>query len=187
MRSIVIESQNLKLFNFQEVYRSSELCIVNNLSQLDLIRDNRVDFTKQDTKKIILHYVIEKLCESIINCTRSGKSIIYVPITSCYSGSELLEYSDIEAFTKMLKYVVRSIRINIPIQVFEYNLDYDKILQLRNGEQVDFSVALTNFFNKKQRQEVSLQKLKKFLSKLELSSLQKTFESEMKSKHLLFK
>lgn len=184
MDSIVFKRMNLKIFSLVEMLDCADIEILDDLERFNLRDENMIKLST-DTKRIFLHHIIRNICEGITKCKKTERAILHLNWEEIYNCN-LSKYSG-EGFRQFIKTVIKQIKNNLPIKIFESDVKYLEIDELENGEYIDFTNQLQTFFDKTNFKSLSLQKMKKFLTKNGLIYLEKTFEKELTAKQILIR
>jgi len=182
MNAIDVNSHNLCLLDFSVIFNECEIDIINDLHQFDLL--NEFTFQNKDTKKIIYHHIIYRLCEAVIHHMTFNR-IIVVYNADDLRSSQLIKLSSKFRMSGFMTSTLNKIKNILPIRIFMSDITFDEInshIYNDHGEKIELLTNLQTCHNKVN----SFQKVKAFAKKYELNFLSKEFFNKVRTKNLMF-
>lgn len=182
MNYIDVNSHNLCIVNFHDIFLSAEVDIINDLNTFDLIDDFK--FQRQDAKKIIYHHIIHQLCETIVHHMTFNKIIVCCHLNDL-KDCNLVSLSSKFRHDSFLGNTIKKIKNILPIRIVMIDTPFKELIEIINnqgGERIELLSALQLCKNN----VTSFEKVKSFAKKYELDFLSKEFFNRVKTKNLMF-
>ena len=185
--SLNLTEYNVTLIDFQEIHRSYEKQLLDELYNLQLI-DNFPNITS-DIKKILLHFTIKETVDYLNTVKTNNKLILYFNNTQFYD-SEILTYIDEPVYLKLINGFLLKIRNMLPIKVVisSKSLDFfSHLLTVDDGRAKGTLFRIINTISNFKIENFTFAKVKKFALKNELTFLSGDYFNDLKTKQITFK
>jgi len=184
---IIIYEHKLALVPFEDIFIHIEKNFLNDLLLYDLLKDNKIDLRKKDTKKLIYHHLIYNICEEIINIKRKYKVDVCITYNSIYkeSDSEICSYIDCNILYDQLIRTIKNIEKTLYITFYHLNENIN-INNLESGEVIDIlNLIITKMSRASTGKNVNFSKIRDFVKKFELTFLDEQYFRQINCHHLL--
>jgi len=176
------KQENMVLINFNFIFKQIEVDFINDLTEYNLIKDYKINFSKKDIKKLFYHHVIFGICEEIKNSPKHKKVLIIPPeLKEC----EIFNYCDYDDFNKILLKLLQMLEKCLPFLIHFTSNDIFIAEITDSGESIEFINILSAMIDKKESKTFTFERLKSFSKKWELTFLSKTYFNDVKTKLLL--
>jgi len=174
-------SHNLKFIDINHLFVDNiQTNIFNDLKKYGLLNK---PLTNKDVKRLFYHYVIHYVCETLLNGSKIGKPIILLNINGLPVG-KLNDYSKPTEIVQLIEKILDKLEKMLPVRVVKITEEYSKIKQSK-----DMYVLLLNESNQKVKttnsKDFTLQKIKLFAKRHELTFLSDDYLNRLKTKQLL--
>ncbi len=183
MNSIDIDSHNLCLLNFFDIFTECENKILDDLYKFDLLEG--LSYQNIDTKKIIYYHVILTLCEAILHKMTFNK-IIVIYNENDFGDIQLCEFCGKFRTISFITNTLNKLKKILPIRLYTSDISFTQIgqvLELHDGDRVELISRLQLSLDSKVD---SFQKAKTFAKRYELTFLSENFFHRVKVKNLMF-
>ena len=170
---ISIESHGINIYNFAWIIADCSVDVENMLYDYGLYPPN---FSNRDTKKIIYHFIIDRICNTILNKGDYNRNIICFNVHDMDTDNEDCKDFFKKLFTKLTN--------NMPIRMYNnepFKFIYDKI-NSGFGERTETIKTLQLIKPKCS----NLKKITNLAKDNDLSALTKSFNTDNKYKNLMF-
>ena len=183
MNLIDIDSHNLCLLNFFDIFTECENKILDDLYKFDLLEG--LAYQNIDTKKIIYYHIILTLCESILHKMTFNK-IIVIYNENDLKGIQLCKFCSKFRTISFMTNTLNKLKKILPIRLYTSDVSFSElqdVLDHNGGERTELISQLQLCLNNKVD---SFQKAKSFAEKYDLIFLSKKFFQQVKVKNLMF-
>jgi len=156
----VLKHRNIGLIDFKEVFLNIETLILNDCLKYGLIVDQKLDVAKTDTKKLVLHYIIHNVCESIIK-TKMGKKCVLLVKDNFLDDTEIIKYCEAETLYNLIQDNIKQLSKLLPIPIFFIQSNLLEQVE-SSGEVMEFKCMLTSKLEELDNKTYSFKKIRKF-------------------------
>jgi hypothetical protein len=182
-QSIDFKQYNLKIINFNNLFKEIEIKIINDLHKFNLLDKN----LGTSSKKFFYHHVFYGICESLLNIKSKEKCILYFDNKQIENFNILNHYSD-EKILKLLTVILKKIKTLLPIKVFisEISFDYFNYLLSKNdGRGEELVSSIRSYVDSVNLERYTFNKVQAFTKNMGLSFLNKEYFNKLRAKQLI--
>jgi len=180
-QSILFSEYNFRLINFVNVIKQAEPQIISDLQKYNLIYCKKIN---KDIKRIITHYTIYKLCNTLMEQKNKEKNILYFSDLD-FKNISLLKYYDENLLIPYFNYLFLRLQKMLPIRLYHNNVQFSDISILDNGEKIEFINHIKTLIDSSNFEKFTFAKIRSFAQKNGLLFLNKEYFSSLMSKQLL--
>lgn len=170
---------------FEDIFKSIEVNLINDLNEYNLIKDNIIDLRKSDTKRLIYHYIIKQTCDKIIYYKKTYKYDVVILYNSIFDeNSEICKYIDCNKLYDQIIRLIKKIELNLPIIFYKTSTFSSEYFD--NGEGLDILKILTARLGKNATgKKANFSEIVKFAEKNQLIFLKSAYFSKLTANPLL--
>jgi hypothetical protein len=182
--SINFDEYNFRLVNFVSILKSIEVCLINDLDQYGLLKNNRIT---KDVKLLLLHHIIRGTCDAAMSTKGKEKVVIVYNITEIESLSFINQFDNIK-LCSVIENIIAKIKSKLPIRVYNCYLKFNdlrKITKQKTGIGYEILSQIKYTIDKQYMESYSFSKIITFTKKNNLIFLNKEYFNTLKSKQLL--
>jgi len=188
---IVLKQFNLELIDLTTILQTISLQCLNQLHEYQLIKNNTIDLSKSDVRKIIYHNTIFCICEKLKASKNNNKKILIIQ-PKIEHGVELCQYCDCEHLNIFLHDLFKKIQSIFPIRIFfsKANLDFslmDDNHYWEEGPSKELIHFIIQYNQEFENKRYTFEKAKKFTKKFGLTFLSEVYFDDLKIKQLLLR
>jgi len=185
MNVIKNDQYRLLFIKFEDIFKSIEIEILNNLNEYNLIKNNIIDLRNSDTKRLIYHYIIKQICDKIIYYKKKYSFDVIITYNNIFDEkSEICSFIDCNKLYDQIIRLIKKIESNLPI-IFYKIPNYDSSF-FSLGEGLDILNILTERLGKNATGKKSnFFEITKFAEKNRLTFLKSSYFSKLTTNHLL--
>lgn len=182
----IIPEYKLGFVPFKDIFASIEVDLLNGLLMYDLLKDNKIDLRKKDTKQLLYHHIIHAICEEIIRIKKKYKIDICITYNSLFTEeSEICSYLDCDQFYNQVIKILQNIQSKLYIPIYEVKEDITEDNK-EYGEIIDIVKIIINKMARLSTQKISgFSKIEDFTKKYGLTFLNEQYFSLLSTKYLL--
>ena len=183
---VIFPEYKLGLVKFEDIFKQIEVDLLNDINLYGLLKNNRIDLRKNDTKQLLYHHIIYNLCENIINIKKTYKidvCIIYNKIIP--ENSEICQYIDCNKLYSQLSQVINNIQSKLYIPIYQVKLEINEDNK-DIGEVIDIlKIIITKVARMSTKKSEGFFKISDFTKKYGLKFLNEEYFSKLSTKYLL--
>lgn len=182
-----VDKLNLTLVDFYTFFSIKiQHQVISSCHEHGLIKNNKINLTNSDTKKIFYHHIVKECCEFLF--ANPHDVIFCLNDNGLKSSDEILQYVNLSKINLFLKNTFKGISSNLPITFLLINSSIEVLcinLNDKKGEAIDLiHNGLLKLRKIKNNQNLS--KAKKFAQKHTLFFINKTFLDNLSNKAKFF-
>jgi hypothetical protein len=170
---------------FEDIFKSIEINILNDLNEYNLIKNNIIDLRNSDTKRLIYHYIIKQTCDKIIYYKSKYSFDVIITYNTIFDDkSEICSYIDCNKLYEQILRLIKKIESNLPI-IFYKTPTFDSSY-FDNGEGLDTIKILTERLGKNATgKKANFLEISKFAEKNQLNFLKSSYFNKLTANHLM--
>ena len=186
--SCTFDQFNLKFIDFDSIFSSIEVNLINDLAAYNLIPAKKVT---RDIKKLFYHHIFYGISEYLLNNKSKERVIILKTLEPC-SNCLILQHFKAEDVQRHIEQAVTQVAKLLPINIYGYSniqfKDLKKAYEKRNGDVVELVERIRSFVWSRDfmRSHYTFSKVKNFAKRNELKFLDEKYFNQLKTKQLLF-
>lgn len=183
---IISYEHKLAFVYLKDIINQFDTDLINELNLYGLIKNNKINLSNTDTKRLLQHHLIYNVCESVIYIKKHHKTdvcILYNELLD--SKSELKSYINEDSFNKLISSIIKKIQTNLYIlfyqtelEINQNNLEYGEILDILNLIIMKMSTMAT-------KKSLGFSKISQFSKKCGLKFLNEQYFNQLSTKYLL--
>lgn len=183
-----LDKEGLLLINFKKVFAVIQTLVINQCTDFDLIKNNKLSLKSTDVQRLLLHHTIHELCEEVINHKSKNKKVIIFRPFSSADTFEILEYVTIPEINKLMHVMIGRIQKILPIQITIIGdtasfQDLKEKLDKKDGETIEL---IHKILCSMKPVNLSFLKAKAFAHKHKLKFLSRDYFDLLKTKQMFF-
>ena len=186
--SIVLPLQNIRILDFQHIFKSSvETQLLNDLHEFNLIKDNKVNIKHKEVKRLFYHHTIYGLCENILKLKCKQRVVVYycqiIP-----PGKHLPTHINIQDLQEFFNSLILKIIKMLPIKFLVGDRSFNIIKQDMNhdsGKAADISGMAQSTVDNFDISKYTFTKARYFAKRYGLNYLSTNYFNKIKNKQLI--
>lgn len=181
--SIDLKQYNLKILNFNNIFKDIEVNLINDLCKFNLL-DKHLGTT---AKKFFYHHIIFGICEALLSIKSREKCILYFNSTQLENFDILTYYSE-EKVLVVLNSILKKIKVLLPIKVFisEISFDYlNHLLSKNDGRSEELVSKIRSYVDSINLERYTFSNIRMFTKRMGLHFLNKEYFNKLKAKQLI--
>lgn len=179
------DQHRIIFLRFEDIFKSIEIDLINDLNEYNLIKNNIIDLRNSDTKRLIYHYIIKQTCDKIIYYKKTYKYDVVIVYNSIFDeNSEICQYIDCEKLYDQIIRLIKKIESHLPIifyKISSFSSEY-----FDSGEGLDILNILTaKLSSNATGKKANFSEIVKFAEKNQLIFLKSTYFNKLTANPLL--
>jgi len=186
--SCTFEQFNLRFIDFESLFRSIEVNLINDLAKYELIPAKKIT---RDIKKLFYHHIFYGVSEYLLNI-KSKERVIILKTLEFNFNFLILQHFKAEDTQRHIEQAVTQVAKLLPINIYGYKdiqfKDLKKAYEGRNGDVVELIERIRSFAWSRDfmRSHYTFSKVKSFVKRNELRFLDEKYFNQLKTRQLLF-
>ena len=189
IESCTFEQFNLKFIDFESIFKTIEVELINDLVKYQLIPAKKIT---RDIKKLLYHHIFYGISEYLLTNKSKERIIILKALHTNLSNSLIIQHFNKEDIIKHIEQAVLQAGKLLPINIYGYNniafSDLKNSYKNRNGDVVELIERIRSYAWSKDfmRTHYTFAKVKNFAKRNQLTFLNEKYFNQLKTKQLLF-
>ena len=184
-KKLDFKQYNFCLINFDSIFQKKiDTDLVNDLHRYNLLKDR----ITSDARKFFYHYIILRICETLLNEKSKEKSIIYFNISHLSEDCQIFKHFKEEEILRVLNAVALKIKKLLPVRIYisPYSFDFfTHLIEKKDGRGVELVNNIRCYLESVNFERYTFSCVKTFTMKNNLTFLNQTYFNHLKTKQLL--
>ena len=189
IRYIDLNTYNIRLLCFSDIYCDIEASIIDDLQTFNLL--DSLNFKKHDTKKAFYFHIIKHICDVISRNNTYNKNVLYVCCNEIAERSQLFllpeSGCDQDRLCAFISTLLKRVGNLLPISFYNSYSAFDDLKNSECASVKETLISISGSIRNNKPKHIDFSKIKTFAKRYQLTYFNKGYFDQLKIKSIMYK